>query len=158
MNEIDLQRHLKAGMTEQRMWNYKITDSQVGVKPLDIVANMNGKFAGIETKLVKTDKFTQKKYLLSPASFKGREHQLRELREISQQTGMGLIVVGYYQTQYPWEKHCWAVDVAFYDDGDVLTMEDMDASNNEAERLILKGGTHQGVRWWFPKGFVERHS
>ena len=157
MNEVDLQRHLKAGMNEQQIWNYKITDSQIGVKPFDIVANMGGIFVAIEAKLVKAEKLTDNKVLLSAASFKGREHQLRELREVAEQGGIGIVVVGYYQTCAPWNKYCFAVNVQNYEDSDTLRLPDvLRPMTVGIELLVQKGGGALGTRWWFQDGFTDR--
>ena len=105
MIESDYQRDLKKGLTAQGIWLYKIPDSAMGItKPCDFIGNVRGLHLSAEAKLYKSDLIKYDDRVITPASFKGRDHQLRHLNSMLEMGGLGLVFVGAYQTQHPWQK------------------------------------------------------
>lgn len=152
MNEVTLHGHLRTGLKEQGIWSYKIPDNAIGAeKPFDIVASMAGRFMAIEGKIVKVEKFTDRKIVLSPASFKRREHQLRTLQELRHQDSLAFIVVGIYQSVSPFKKRCFAIDALSYTMGESYDFNQLyDHKLPGCTELELKGGGDLGVRWNWP--------
>lgn len=160
MNETDLHRHLKIGLLEQGDWCFKIPDQVMGMeKPFDIVASLSGRFLAIEAKMVKYETITEKKTILSLASFKNRTHQLRTLNEISNKGGLAVIVVGIYQSISPYEKTCYAFDAASYNEETISlssVRSRVSSGTNVIDELTYAGGGVLGARWSWPKDYHLR--
>lgn len=160
MNEVTLHGHLRVGLKEQGAWSYKIPDNAIGAeKPFDIVASMSGKFMAIEAKIIKVEQFTDRKIVLSPTSFKRREHQLRTLQELRHQGALAFIVVGVYQSIGPFKKRCFAIDALSYVMGEIYSFKELyDHTLPGCNELVLKGGGDLGVRWSWPAALDTYYS